>query len=224
MIGSNIATILIFGLGLIVITILMLLWSKSTLNYLTVKPITFKSLLFSKLSSRLIIFFVLSIVILIGIISFSISNMDIDFSKTRILGFGSGEISSIRSRLDLWSNFAIQFKYSPFFGNMNVDCLTTGCGSYVHSVFASLLTHAGLLGFFLFTFYLLLVIKEVFRVNASLQGEIFITCNIYKFFTFLIFLAILLVGMIGTFLSWAVLWFAFGLILTAFKFKGSYER
>lgn len=224
MIGSNIAAILIAGLGLIVITILMLLWSKSIRNYLTVQPITFKSLLFSKLSSRLIIFLVLSLVILIGLILSYTSIMGIDFSKTRILGFGFGEISSVNSRLDLLSNFAIHFKYSPFFGHMNVDCLTTGCGSYVHSVFASLLTHTGLLGFLLFVSYLLLATKEVFRVNASLQGAIFITTNIYKLFTVLFFLAIIVIATIGTFHTWGVMWFAFGLILTAFKFKGSYEK
>jgi hypothetical protein len=81
-----------------------------------------------------------------------------------------------------------------------------------------------LLGFFLFAFYLRLVSKEVFKVNASLQDEIFITSNIYKLFTVIFFLAILALGVIGTFLTWSVLWFAFGLILTAVKFKGSYEK
>jgi hypothetical protein len=76
----------------------------------------------------------------------------------------------------------------------------------------------------LFGFYLLSVIKEAFKVNASLQDEIFITSNIYKLFTVLFFLAILALGAIGTFLTWSVLWFAFGLILTAVKFKGSYEK
>jgi hypothetical protein len=213
MIGSNIAAVSITGLGFIVIIILMLLRSKSIRNYLTVKPITFKSLLFSKLSLRLIIFFVLSLVILIGLILSSLSYLGIDFSNTRLGGFGStSEISSVTGRLALWSNFFIQFKYSPFFGHMNVDCLTTGCGSYVHSVFASLLTHTGLLGFLLFVSYLLLVTKELFRVNSSLQDEIFITTNIYKFCIVLFFLAILVLGVIGIFLTWIVLWFTFGLI------------
>jgi hypothetical protein len=223
MIGSNKATILIAGLAVIVVMILMLLWFKSARNYLTLVPITFKLIIFSKLSLRLIFFAVLGIAILIGIIFTTTSYLDIDLIKTRLGGFGS-EISSVSHRLDLLSNFTIQFKYSPFFGHMNVDCLTTGCGSYVHSVFATLLTHTGLLGFFLFGFYLLSVIKEAFKVNASLQDEIFITSNIYKLFTVLFFLAILALGAIGTFLTWSVLWFAFGLILTAVKFKGSYEK
>jgi hypothetical protein len=224
MIGSNKAAVLIAGLAIIVVMILMLLWSKSARNYLTVVPITFKLLIFSKLSLRLIFFTVLSIAILIGIIFTTISYLDIDLSMTRLGGLGSGRISSVSGRLDLLSNFIIHFKYSPFFGHMNVDCLTTGCGSYAHSVFASLLTHTGLLGFFLFAFYLRLVSKEVFKVNASLQDEIFITSNIYKLFTVIFFLAILALGVIGTFLTWSVLWFAFGLILTAVKFKGSYEK
>jgi len=223
MIGSNKATVLIAGLAVIVVMILMLLCFKSVRNYLTLVPITFKLIIFSKLSLRLIFFAFLGIAILIGIIFTTTSYLDIDLIKTRLGGFGS-EISSVSHRLDLLSNFTIQFKYSPFFGHMNVDCLTTGCGSYVHSVFATLLTHTGLLGFFLFGFYLLSVIKEVFKVNASLQDEIFITSNIYKLFTVLFFLAILALGVIGTFLTWSVLWFAFGLILTAVKFKGSYEK
>ncbi len=224
MFGSNIAAVLIAGLAIIVVTILILLWSKSVRNYLTVVPITFKLLIFSKLSSRLIFFFVLGIAILIGLIFTTGGYLDIDLTTINLVDFGSGTISSVSNRLDLLSNFIIHFKYSPLFGNMNIDCLTTGCGSYVHSVFASLLTHTGLLGFLLFAFYLLLVIKEVFKVNASLQDKIFITSNIYKLFTVLFFLAILALGVIGTFLTWSVLWFAFGLLLTAVQFKVSHEK
>ena len=225
MIGSNIAAVLIFGLGLIVITVLMSLYFRSVKNLVTVLPVNFKTLLFSKLTLHLITLALAAFIIQTSFTLFFANIINIDLSTTRLGSWGRGDtVDSIKSRLDLLSNFLIQFKYSPFFGHMNVDCLTTGCGSYVHSVFASLLTHTGLLGFFLFSFYLLSVIKEVFKVNASLQDEIFIRSNIYKLSTVLFFLSILVLGVIGTFLNWPVLWFAFGFILTAVKFKSSYEK
>lgn len=221
MIGSNNATVLIAGLGLIVIAILMLLWLKSVRNYLSVKPLTFTRLTFGKVTSRLAVFGVLALVLLIGVI-LSVSNyLGIDLTMTRLGGFGSGEVSSVSSRLALLDNFAIQFAHSPFFGNMNVDCLTTGCGSYVHSLLATLLTHTGFIGFFLFTFYLVLAYKERFKLILTSSSNFTLKSNIVNLYAILFVSAILVIGVLATSLTWATLWFSLGLLMTGIGFKGN---
>lgn len=224
MIGSNNATVLIAGLGLIVISILILLWLKSVHKYLSVKPLTFTRLTFGKISLRLALFSVLALVILVGVILSVSSYLGIDLTMTRLGGFGSGEVSSVSSRLALLDSFAVQFAYSPFFGNMNVDCLTNRCGAYVHSVAATLLTHTGFIGFFLFTFYLVLAYKERFKFNTPHQSKTFLTMNIFNLYTILFFTAILLIGVLATSLIWATLWFAMGLFMAGVVFRNGYRN
>ncbi|HPM48803.1 MAG: hypothetical protein V9G21_03460 [Methylotenera sp.] len=220
MIGSNNATVLIGGLGVIVVAILMLLWFKSSRRFLTIKQLTFTRLTFGKVSTRLIVFGVLALVMLIGVILSVASYLGIDLTMTRLGGFGSGEVSSVSSRLALLDNFALQFSYSPLFGNMNVDCLTTGCGSYVHSLLATLLTHTGLLGFFLFAFYILIAYKERFKLfTVANNQQIILISNIANLTAIMMVTAILLIAIVATSMHWAVLWFALGLFFVAFDFS-----
>ena len=222
MIGSLNALVLITVLGGLVITLLILLWINSVRKYLTFIPLTFTRLIFSKLSLFFIVFGILVFAMLSGVILLLINFLSFDLNSTRLLNFGNMNFfpSSLSERISIISEFHIQFKYSPFFGNMNVDCITSGCGRYMHSVFASLLTHTGLLGFFLFAFYLVLAHRERFKINKSrLRGGSFLTKNIYNMFTVLFFLAILLLGSLMTFFNWITLWFALGLIFTEVELK-----
>ena len=157
---------------------------------------------------------------LIGVILSVASYLGIDLTMTRLGGFGSGEVSSVSSRLALLDNFALQFSYSPLFGNMNVDCLTTGCGSYVHSLLATLLTHTGLLGFFLFAFYILIAYKERFKLfTVANNQQIILISNIANLTAIMMVTAILLIAIVATSMHWAVLWFALGLFFVAFDFS-----
>lgn len=220
-IGSNNATVLIAGLGVIVITILMLLCLNSIKVFLSVKPLSFVRLIFGKLSSRLIVLSIFALAIFIFVLWVAANFLRIDLSMTRIGGFGSGEISSITSRLELLNNFLIHFEYSPLWGNMNVDCLTTGCGSYVHSFLLSLLTHTGLIGFILLLVYFILAYRERFRIARRFdKSHITLEFNIYNLFALLFFSAILFISVVGTFFSWAVIWFSMGLFFPGIALKG----
>lgn len=224
MIGSNKTTVLIGGLGIILISIVILLWSKSTRTYLNTYQLNLRRLILGRLTSRLIAFFVVSMAILVSVIIVTASYLGIDLTMTRLGGFGSGELSSVTSRLALLENFAIHFSYSPIIGNMGVDCLTTGCGSYVHSFLASSLTHLGLVGFLLLAAYFVFAYKERFKqIGTPSNHTTFLMSNIVNLYSILFFTAVLFVAIVGTFITWAVIWFAMGLFFQAIIFKNKNE-
>jgi hypothetical protein len=223
MIGSNNATVVVAGLGLITIAIVMLLWLKTVKRYLSARPLNFSQLVFGKLSSRLIVFGSIGAVILVVTVLTVSAYMGIDLSMTRLGGFGSGGVSSVSSRLELLDNFGVQFAYSPIFGNINVACLTTGCGSYVHSFLATVLTHTGLIGFFILLSYFILAYKERLIMLRLPGKQVLLTSNVYNLFTLLLFSGILFVAILATSLTWATLWFAVGLFFNAIVFKSRYE-
>jgi hypothetical protein len=129
----------------------------------------------------------------------------VDFSQYRFSGFGSGEISSIESRLYiLKNNFVDQFTYSPIFGNTQVDVLTSGEGTYVHSII-SLLTHVGLIGFFLFMNILISLLKESFPQHHD--ENFFYYLNFLKIMTLMF---MVMVCLFATFYTWPPLIFMMG--------------
>jgi hypothetical protein len=218
LIGSNSATVVIAGLGILVIAMLALLHIKSVIVYLSKKKIGFVKLALSKLLLRFcaFVFFVLAVLVVAILVGSNF--LGIDLSMTRIGGFGSGEFSSVSSRLELLNNFTIHFSYSPFLGNMNVDCLTTSCGSYVHSLPAMLLTHTGLLGFFLFLTFIVIAFKERFIIRNMHIDILLLPVNILNTYLFFMFLFVLLISSAATALTWATLWFSMGLFLTGIEF------
>ena len=104
-------------------------------------------------------------------------------------------------------NFITQFSYNPLFGNMRVDLLTTGQGTYVHSLL-SLLTHLGLVGFTLFVLFLRSLYLQIARPDQRLQGELKKSYLLFRLFALV---AILLAGLVSAFFVWTPLWFCVGL-------------
>jgi len=224
MIGSNSATVLIAVLLLITLSVVLLLWIKNINRYLLARKLSFFKLIFGKLSFGFLIIGILGVVFLAATIFVISSYLGIDLTMTRLAGFGTGEISSVRSRLALLDNFIIQFSYAPIFGNMNVDCLTIGCGSYVHSFLATSLTHTGVLGFSILLVYFLLAYKERFKLlNLEPSQMNTLISNIYNLFSILFFSAILLIAILATSIISITIWFAMGLFLSAAVFRGRYE-
>lgn len=219
MVGSNNATVSIAGLGVIVIAIFMVLCLKSAKNYLTAKPLNFIRMILGKVSLLLAAFGVLALVIL-AYLTLSISNyLGIDLTMTRLGGFGTGEFSSMHSRVALLGNFSTQFNYSPFFGNMDVDRLTTGSGSYVHSLVATLLTQTGLLGFLLFAAYLFWGLKERLKLEYVKSTKCVLTNNVFNLCSLLFLSAVLLIAVVATSFLSATLWFSLGMFMVGVRFK-----
>jgi len=225
MIGSNNAAVLIAGLSLVLILVCFLVLSRKMKCYMASQHLNIRKILLGVIGRRLVLVLSMSGVFLIAAVMVVASVVGIDLGLTRLGGFGSGEISSVGARLSLLKNFTTQFQYSPVFGNMNVDTLTTGTGSYVHSFLISTLTHLGLIGFFLIVGYFILNYTECFknmRFDINQLGLLLVN-NIFQFYSIMAFSMILLIGIVGTFFTWATIWFAMGLLLVAVRFENKKE-
>lgn len=219
MIGSNNTFVNLGGL-LFATTIFYIFinFTKSE-NLLSQIKLNIKKIFLSKLGSKLFGSIFVSLfmvfVLLVGLINF----FDIDLSQFRIFGFGSGEVSSIGSRLALWDNFLIHFDYNPILGNMAVDTLTTGEGTYVHSFIIALLTHLGIVGFILFFIYLYLAIKEKVKNSNNLYVN-----NLFALYSLIVFVGIFAIASFGVFITWIPLWFLLGLLFPPIAFKNRKEK
>lgn len=182
--GSNtlFASSIIYSL---VITPLILLSPRKTTNILNLKFI----LIFISIALLLYLFHkeVLSI-------------FNIDKYSLRIFGFGTGSYSSFESRIEIFKdNFLLHFSYNPLFGNMAVDEITTGKGTYVHSLI-SLLTHTGILGAFLF-------IMHIYRIFKTDNNQSTPLSRLYL----LTILVTISLSLASTFFLWIPMWFSLGL-------------
>lgn len=129
----------------------------------------------------------------------------------RFSGYGSGENTSIESRGRIFDEvFMTHFFYSPMFGNTQVELLTTGKGTYIHSTL-SILTHLGVVGFVIFLCVLTAVYLEISTSFRSRFSSIFGN-QAYGLFRLLGILAVLVMGMFSAFFTWMPLWFALGLL------------
>jgi len=218
MIGSN-NTLVNLG-GLLFATTIFYIFINFTKSedLLSKMKLNIKKIFLSKLGSKLFgsIFVSLFVVpvVLVGLINY----FDIDLDQFRIFGFGTGEVSSVSSRLALWGNFLIQFDYNPIFGNMAVDALTTGEGTYTHSFIATLLTHLGIVGFMLFFIYLFIAIKEKLKSSNNLYVN-----NLFALYSLIVFAGIFAIASFGTFITWIPFWFLLGLIFPPIVFKNKKE-
>lgn len=172
-----------------------------------------KKIFLSNLSNKLLGSILVSLFLVLILLTFIVNMLDIELEKFRIFGFDTGEISSVSSRLELWSNFIIHFDYNPVFGNMAVDTLTTGKGSYVHSFIGTLLTHLGLVGFSLFFIYIFIAIKEKLKIKRN-----FYINNVFSLYSLVVFVGIFSIASFGTFITWLPIWFLLGLIFPPIMF------
>ena len=163
---------------------------------------------FAGYSVRVCLFVAVLVVSVAAIFHFS----GLDFQRFRVFGFEDQRVggNSLVSRLRLLSdNFLTQFAVNPLFGNLRAHDLTTGEGSYAHSLI-SLLSHLGLVGTALFAGYQVSLYQGMNRVN-SYKGEWF--TNIDLGVLRIILMGILLsFALIATYFTWMPLWFAFGLL------------
>ena len=131
----------------------------------------------------------------------------IDLSIFRIFGFDSGHVSSVDSRLEIFrNNFIEHFTYSPIFGNAQVDALTTGEGSYVHSLL-SILTHHGFVGFSLFVIFLAQMFIEMVRKQDNIS---LYTNREFVLFRFLVLGFMILFVTMTSYYTCMSFWFSIG--------------
>ncbi|MEB6677086.1 hypothetical protein [Acinetobacter haemolyticus] len=145
----------------------------------------------------------LAIALLLSAVSYVVIN--IDFDALRFSGYGSGEESSLTSRIQIFkNNFYTHFSYSPYIGHLEVDSKLTGAGTYVHSFLFFCLTHFGIIGLGIIGVYLVLCFNFL-SGNSNIQ--------VFKRYVFVFILAF---AVIATSLFWPVIWFVIGLLCPVF--------
>jgi hypothetical protein len=168
------------------------------------------NILFSGMVFKLLFASLVGLVLVVVLGEAVLQAVGIDAESLRITGFGSGEVSSIDSRSEIFgNNFYLHFMHSPIFGNTQIELLTTGPGTYVHSTL-SILTHLGVVGFLIFLGVLLSIYLEISYSFKAKYSSIFGN-QTFSLFRLLCLFAVLIMGMFSAFFTWMPLWFALGL-------------
>jgi hypothetical protein len=187
----------------------------SILPYLKAHPqfsLNFSTIFFGAIGRKVFkksVYMVSLLLILVAVLAVT---SKFDIGKMRILSFGQGKVSSIDSRIDIiQNNFIEQFQYAPIFGNTEVELLTTGAGTYQHSLLLSIITHLGLIGlvmFFIVNLSMYIGLKKAFQYNDYLE----ISHNkIYSLFRLFSLSAIFILATFSSFYTWMPYWFSLGL-------------
>jgi hypothetical protein len=106
-------------------------------------------------------------------------------------------------------NFLTQMAVNPVFGNLKADTLTTGNGTYVHSLL-SIFSHLGLVGAALFSAYLGSLYNS-FKKTKLFAGPGFYHDSECGVFRLILISIVLSFALLATFFTWLPLWFAIGL-------------
>jgi hypothetical protein len=172
----------------------------------------FKNIVFGKIGKKIILSGLITFFCFVIVLVFSIGLIGIDMSMLRISGYGEGKISSIETRRDTNSAFPIHFFYSPgtpIWGNMQIDTLTTGTGSYMHSFLLSILTHSGVLGFSIIVIFLYLSCKELLKKDALGIYE-----NGIKIYKMMLFCSSFIIANMAYFFTNISFWFLMGFVFS----------
>jgi hypothetical protein len=140
-----------------------------------------------------------SIIVLIVLLIVILNNFDI--TKTRLFDYGESgslsENSSFTSRFEQYTRGEGQMLFQNIlFGKLSLI--------YLHSAFASLQTHLGLVGSFLLWSFVFIRLVLLYRRPGSV---------IIKSIT----IPILLIAGFSSFFTWDLLWFYFGALSTNFN-------
>lgn len=216
--GSNNALVCIAGLFFV--TIIFQLYNTEKIKDTIARKSFFINNIFkSKLFFSYLRVIIYSFFIFIFIILMTLYILDIDINKFRIFSFGGGEVASIQSRLELLNNFVVHLDYSPIFGNINVENLTTGTGTYTHSFITSLMTHTGILGFLIFFIWLVVAIKEKIKPKEVIGEKRYIE-NSLMIYSMTVFIGFFLIASVGVFfIRWIPIWFLFGFVFMPIVLK-----
>lgn len=216
-IGSNKAFIIVLSIVAGIICVEVLLRVPGFLWFIQRRRLSFISLLIgsaSKYTFVAVVFGSLLVLLLtLAIVWFS----NIEFYKLRAFGFGSGEVTSITSRLELLGGFWMQFAYSSGIGDLLVDCKTSGCGTYAHSIIASLLTHLGVGGLIIVLVYIGAALFESGK-DWKHSGDLF-GSNVRTLYSYSVLAIVFFVSIVGVHFTWSVFWFACGLYLPSIFLK-----
>jgi hypothetical protein len=209
LIGSNAGFVCVFGYFLIVILALKIA-SERRIEFPS-KKIRFKDFFVGWIAKKVLATFSIIILSMLFFAFIFLNFYSFDFSIFRIAGFGDGNLSSASSRIEIFmNNFTTHILYNPLLGNTLVDSLTTGDGTYIHSLL-SVVTHLGLMGFILFIAFISMIVRSAIYSQHRLSKDL--TDNMdYLIFRMMSMIFISIVCLLIAFYTWAPFWFVIGLM------------
>ncbi len=196
-IGSNAATVNLFGCYLL--TVIFVFLRKNIISRSLVSFGFFRSrvILFELIRASLVVSG-LGFVVLCGAIYLS----GFDIGNTRFFGFGTWENDSVSSRYSLLVElFVLQLSYAPFLGDMNVAYITTGeQGKYIHSFMLNLISMLGFSGFIILSCYFLSVWIRSAPIYSAGYSE-----RVSSSWLLIVFLLFFIFANVATSMYWIVL-------------------
>jgi len=217
--GSNSATAVVSGVSILTIISLFLMSNQRIYQLHANGQL---KLPFSKqVAQGIIRFGIIGAASLVILISLLIQVTDFDIKNIRLLGFGSGSISSIETRVDIFKNtISDQISYAPIFGNLRVDYLTKNDKDNLHNFFPYIQANLGLIGTILILYLFVLIFRQLYSsIKKESQSDGSLVHALISFYFILILLFLLLFANLAVGVSWAVMWFAVGFISQPFGFK-----
>jgi hypothetical protein len=136
---------------------------------------------------------------------------DFEWDSLRVFRYGDlNASSSFDTRVDIFRNYAAaQFFYNPVFGNTLVDSLTSGEGTYVHSIPVSVQTHLGVVGLIIFLILNYKIFKKI-KIEINQRAVDGNPKFLYYYFSYLGIVIVLVAGTVSAFFNWMPYWFALG--------------
>jgi hypothetical protein len=164
---------------------------------------------------RSILFFTLLFSVLV-LLFIAVDQLDLldtsSLDRFRIFGFGNG-MNSFDSRFtSIRENYIVQLSYAPIVGNTAVDSLTTGTGTYAHSIILSILTHQGVCGLVLFFLFIISVYDDIAKSAREPHSRSIYQGTEMSVIRIILFTLIFVIAIGSTFYTWAPFWFSAGLL------------
>lgn len=211
LIGSNSGTATVFFFILLVFFLSFLILNDSSNAG---GRVNFFALIKFYLSPKKLLLILLIIFIFSVPIFYYLQSSDLLLSEFRIFGFGEGKVTSFDSRIKLLErNFIDQFAYNPIVGNTIVDELTSGAGTYAHSLL-SIFSHLGVVGAFLFFCFIKHYYQEI-KIEGKQMPKV--VDKKLRFVRLSLMSAVLIFATLTAFYTWWPLWFAFGALSNVFN-------
>ena len=221
LIGSNSATGMTLGLGLI--TLLVVIGAPPKKNESKDEKDQFhEDAYLPFMLLRIVVFLFLSIYLLILILMLLELLLGLSPLGLNLFNFGGGEIPSLVSRLQLLNYSGLQqLSYAPILGNFGVAEEVTGeAGLFIHSFFPNIFSKLGGLGLLIM---ISIVIFTSCRQILALNARNTIGSNFGKKaqsgFSLFGFLYVLFFANLSTDVSWSVFWFSLGFLGQAIVIK-----
>jgi hypothetical protein len=216
LLGSNSGLASIAGFLVMFLSYVFITSSKDAKNFIL--KVKIKNIIFGWIGKKIIFGIALTFCAMTAFFAYILLLLDMKTTDLRIFGFSSGSSSSVDSRLAiLQRNYVEQLSYNPIFGNTQVDVLTTGEGSYAHSLI-SIFSHLGLIGVIIFIILLVCIYLEISRkyINNSLYDT-----PQFRLFRLFSLGLVLLYALLTAFMTWMPLWFAIGAFGLSFVYKST---